>query len=414
MAIARAQAPDREAAIAGEIVANRLDSAAREPPASELRAQATRGAGGTRVGEHEVAAGAQHAGDLGRHRADVEPGDEIEMVVGKGQRARAAGLEGDPALGVEADPARRPPDRLRRAIDAADPRARELASQEECPVALAALDLEHALGRTQVEHSSCQRGQRGRWRRHRHDRKADCINLPHVEGQPDRRWIVLGVFAVVAVIVVGAILVSRGGDDSDDGGGNGDTTSASSGEESGGCKKVEAPKPKEVNFPEPEQTVEQGEEVNAVVKTSCGTFTIALDTERAPDTSNSFTFLAEEGFYDDVSFHRIIPEFVVQGGDPTGSGSGGPGYSVDEKPPANLEYTKGIVAMAKTETEPPGRSGSQFYIVTAADAGLPAEYALLGEVSDGYPVVERIERQGTPEGTPKQPVLIESITIERE
>lgn len=242
---------------------------------------------------------------------------------------------------------------------------------------------------------------------------ADCINLRRVEAQPDRRWIILGIFALVAVIVVGAILISRGGDDDGSGGGD-STTSASSGEESGGCKKVEAPEPKKVSFPEPEQTVEQGEEVNAVVETSCGTFTIALDTERAPKTSNSFAFLAEEGFYDDVSFHRIIPDFVVQGGDPEGTGSGGPGYSVDEKPPANLEYTKGIVAMAKTEAEPPGRSGSQFYIVTAADAGLPAEYALLGEVSDGFPVVEKIERQGTPAGTPKQTVLLESITIERE
>lgn len=235
-----------------------------------------------------------------------------------------------------------------------------------------------------------------------------------MEAQPDRRWIILGVFAVVAAIVIGAILISRGGDDSDGGGGNGDTTSASSGEESGGCKKVEAPEPKKVSFPEPEQTVEQGEEVNAVVETSCGTFTIALDTKRAPKTSNSFAFLSEEGFYDDTTFHRIVPEFVIQGGDPEGTGTGGPGYSVDEKPPANLEYTKGIVAMAKSEAEPPGRSGSQFYVVTAADAGLPAEYALLGEVSDGYDVVERIEKQGTASEQPKQTILIESITIERE
>lgn len=234
-----------------------------------------------------------------------------------------------------------------------------------------------------------------------------------MEGQPDRRWIILGVFAVVAAIIVGAILISRGGDDGDSGG-NADTTSASSGEESGGCKKVEAPEPKQVSFSEPEQTVEQGEKVNAVVKTSCGTFTIALDTERAPKTSNSFAFLSEEGFYDNTTFHRIVPEFVIQGGDPEGTGTGGPGYSVDEKPPANLEYTKGIVAMAKSEAEPPGRSGSQFYVVTAADAGLPAEYALLGEVSDGYDVVERIEAQGTASEQPKQTILIESVTIERE
>jgi cyclophilin family peptidyl-prolyl cis-trans isomerase len=231
-----------------------------------------------------------------------------------------------------------------------------------------------------------------------------------VEAQPDRRWIILGVFALVAVIVVGAILISRGGD----GGGGGDTTSASSGKESGGCKKVEAPKPKEVSFAEPGQSVEKGEKANVVVQTSCGTFTIALDTERAPKTSNSFAFLVEEGFYDDLTFHRVVPEFVIQGGDPEGTGSGGPGYSVDEKPPANLEYTKGIVAMAKSEAEPPGRSGSQFYVVTAADAGLPPEYALVGEVSSGYDTVERIEKQGVGDGPPKQTVLIESMTLERE
>ncbi len=212
-------------------------------------------------------------------------------------------------------------------------------------------------------------------------------------------------------MIVGAILISRGGGD-DDGGGGGDTTAASG--DSGGCKKVEAPAPKDVSFAKPDQVVEQGEKVNVVIATSCGTFTIALDTERAPKTSNSFAFLAEEGFYDDLTFHRVVPGFVIQGGDPEGTGSGGPGYSVDEKPPANIEYTKGVVAMAKSEAEPPGRSGSQFYVVTAPDAGLPAEYALVGEVTDGYDAVERIEKQGEGDGPPKQTILIESATVERE
>lgn len=227
--------------------------------------------------------------------------------------------------------------------------------------------------------------------------------------QPDRRWIILGVFALLAVVVVGAILISRGGGDDD-----GDTTSASGGSK-GGCEKVAAPEPKNVSFAKPDQVVEKGEEANAVVATSCGEFTIALDTERAPKTSNSFAFLAEEGFYDETTFHRLVPEFVIQGGDPEGTGSGGPGYSVTEAPPSNLEYTKGIVAMAKSEAEAPGTSGSQFYVVTGANVGLPAEYALLGEVTDGYDTVEKIEKQAKP-GTeePKQTVLIESITIEKE
>jgi len=221
--------------------------------------------------------------------------------------------------------------------------------------------------------------------------------------QADRRWIVLAVFAAVAVGIVIAVLLARGG-------GNEDTTTASDGAE--GCKQVEAPQPKQASFNAPKQVLEPDEEATAVVETNCGSFEIALDTERAPKTANSFAFLAEEGFYDDLTFHRIVPGFVIQGGDPEGTGTGGPGYSVDEKPPPNLAYTKGTVAMAKTSAEPPGRSGSQFYIVTGADAGLPPEYALVGKVSEGLDVVERIGRLGTASERPKQTVLIEAMTIE--
>jgi cyclophilin family peptidyl-prolyl cis-trans isomerase len=223
---------------------------------------------------------------------------------------------------------------------------------------------------------------------------------------PDRRWLVLAVFAVVAAVVVAAVLIGQGDD-------SGDDTSASGQSSDGGCKEVEAPEPKTVSFKAPKQVLKQGEEATAVVETSCGTFEIALDTERAPKTANSFAFLAEEGFYDDLTFHRVAPGFVIQGGDPEGTGSGGPGYSVDEKPPANLAYTKGVVAMAKSSAEPPGRSGSQFYVVTAPDAGLPPEYALVGKVSEGYDVVERIDALGGPEEKPKQTVLIEEMTIDQ-
>ena len=222
----------------------------------------------------------------------------------------------------------------------------------------------------------------------------------------DRRLIILAVFALVAVGVVAAILIGRsGGDDESD--------STSTTASSGGCKTVTAPKPKHVSLKAPKQTVQKGEKLTAVVATSCGTFDIALDTTRAPKTTNSFAYLSEEGFYDDLTFHRIAPGFVIQGGDPLGNGTGGPGYSVDEKPPSNLSYTKGTVAMAKTSAEPPGRSGSQFYVVTAPDAGLPPEYALVGKVDSGYDVVDRIDKLGTPAEKPKQTVLIESITIKK-
>jgi len=231
------------------------------------------------------------------------------------------------------------------------------------------------------------------------------------EQKPDRRWIVLAVFAVVAAIVVGAVLIGQSGGSDDE---TTSSTSTSSEEASaGGCEEVEVPAPKNVSFKAPGEVVEKGEEATVVMKTSCGTFEIALDTERAPKTANSFAFLAEEGFYDDLTFHRVATGFVIQGGDPEGTGSGGPGYSVDEKPPANLAYTKGVVAMAKSSAEPPGRSGSQFYVVTAPDAGLPPEYALVGKVSEGYDVVEKIDALGTEEEKPAQTVLIEEATLER-
>jgi len=224
--------------------------------------------------------------------------------------------------------------------------------------------------------------------------------------QADRRWIILAGFAVLAAVIVGVILISKSGGEDD----GGSTTTAASAE---GCEQVEAPRPKKVSLPAPEQTLKQGEEATAVVQTSCGTFEIALDTERAPKTANSFAYLSEEGFYDDLSFPRIVPGFVIQAGSPSNTTIGGPGYSVDEKPPSNLAYTKGTVAMAKSSAEPPGRSGSQFYVVTGADAGLPPEYALVGKVSEGLDVVERIGDLGTPSEKPKQTVLIESITIEK-
>jgi cyclophilin family peptidyl-prolyl cis-trans isomerase len=220
--------------------------------------------------------------------------------------------------------------------------------------------------------------------------------------QVDQRLVILAVFALVAVVIVGIILIGRSG------GSSGTSTAA-------GCKEVEPPAPKQTSFKAPKQTVKQGEELTAVVETSCGTFEIALDSQRAPKTVNSFVFLSEEGFYDGLDFHRIVPEFVIQGGDPLGNGTGGPGYSVVEKPPANLTYTKGVVAMAKGGTDPAGSSGSQFFVVIGANANLPPEYALLGKVTEGIEVAEQISELPTKPKSeePEQTVLIEHIEIER-
>jgi cyclophilin family peptidyl-prolyl cis-trans isomerase len=222
--------------------------------------------------------------------------------------------------------------------------------------------------------------------------------------QGRNKWITLFIFALIAIGVAAAILIARSG------GGDGSTPAASA----SGCKRAETPLPRYANFKAPQHRVTKGEALTAVVKTSCGTFQIALDSRRAPKTVNSFVFLSEEGTYNGLTFHRVVPGFVIQGGDPKGTGAGDAGYSVDEKPPANLAYTKGVVAMAKSPAEPPGRSGSQFFVVLSADAGLPPEYALLGKVDKGFDVVERIGKLGNPETEkPSQTVLIEKITIEK-
>ena len=190
------------------------------------------------------------------------------------------------------------------------------------------------------------------------------------------------------------------------GGGN-STTSAVP-----GCKAVSAPEPKQVNLPAPKQTVERGEALTAEVKTSCGSFEIALDTEHSPKTVNSFAYLAREGFYEGLDFYKAISGFAIYGGDPQGDGSG-PGYSVIEPPPADTKYGKRVVAMAKEPSQPPGYSGSRFFIATSLETGLPPDFALLGEVTGPYAAVARINKLATPEGKTSQPVLIEKITVKK-
>jgi cyclophilin family peptidyl-prolyl cis-trans isomerase len=235
--------------------------------------------------------------------------------------------------------------------------------------------------------------------------------------QFDKRWYILGGFAVLAIVIVGIIVVSRSGGGSSSSGSK--TTASKEAKEEGGktakgCTAVAQPKPREESLPKPKMTTKKGEKVTAVVETNCGTFDIALATTEAPTIANSFAYLAEEGFYDELTFHRIVPEFVIQGGDPTGTGSGGPGYEVVEAPPKNLKYTLGTVAMAKTAEAPSGAAGSQFYVVSGPQGeSLPPEYALAGHVTKGLDVVERIGELGGPEEKPTEPVVIEKMTIER-
>ena len=214
--------------------------------------------------------------------------------------------------------------------------------------------------------------------------------------------------ASLAVLpLVCGVIAACGGDDSNDGGA----------ELPEGCEQVADPEPKQVELRKPGDLAPPPAGTVAVVETSCGSFEIELDTRSSPKTTASFASLVDEGVYDGTVFHRIVPDFVIQGGDPRGDGTGDPGYFVDEPPPGRVAYTRGTVAMAKTEVEPPGRSGSQFFVVVAADAGLPADFALLGEVREGLDVVERIARLGDPasgqSGAPLAPVVIDAITLER-
>ena len=122
----------------------------------------------------------------------------------------------------------------------------------------------------------------------------------------------------------------------------------------------------------------------------------------------------ERGFYDELTFHRVAANFVIQGGDPNGDGSGGPGYRIVEAPPANLRYTRGTVAMAKTATDPAGASGSQFFIVTAPEAELPPQYALVGRVVGSMAGVDAIAKLPTippQDGKPIHPVVISRATL---
>ena len=161
--------------------------------------------------------------------------------------------------------------------------------------------------------------------------------------------------------------------------------------------------------------LDQDKTNSIVVHTSKGSFTFELATKTSPCTTASFAGLVDKGFFDGLTFHRIVPGFVIQGGDPEGTGMGGPGYSTVDAPPQDTQYKKGLVAMAKSQNEPAGTSGSQFFVVTGADVGLPPDYAVLGTVTDGMDVVEKIDKLGDPadpSGTPTEKVKIDKMELQ--
>jgi cyclophilin family peptidyl-prolyl cis-trans isomerase len=155
--------------------------------------------------------------------------------------------------------------------------------------------------------------------------------------------------------------------------------------------------------------IDPAKRYTAELVTNKGTLVIALDPVAAPSTVNNFVFLARWHYYDGIVFHRIIPGFMLQGGDPEGSGRGGPGYRFDDELPAPGRYEIGSLAMANAG---PNTNGSQFFIVSGPDGtSLPPSYSLFGQVVKGLDVVKAIESVGSRSGAPSEPVVIESVTI---
>ena len=159
----------------------------------------------------------------------------------------------------------------------------------------------------------------------------------------------------------------------------------------------------------PPMCIDEAKTYTAVVTTDVGDVTFALDAKKAPKTVNNFVVLSRYGYYDGVPFHRVIPGFMIQGGDPTGQGNGGPGYEFEDELPAAGEYEIGSLAMANAG---PDTNGSQFFVVTG-DSGvaLPPDYSLFGKVTSGMETVREIEEDGSPDGSPGEQHRIDSITI---
>jgi cyclophilin family peptidyl-prolyl cis-trans isomerase len=159
----------------------------------------------------------------------------------------------------------------------------------------------------------------------------------------------------------------------------------------------------------PELTVDLDKTYTATVRTNHGDIHLELDVERSPQTVNNFVFLARDGFYDGVIFHRVIENFMIQGGDPTGTGSGGPGYRFRDEIEGSGTYSRGTVAMANAG---PNTNGSQFFIMHR-DMGLPHAYTIFGRVTDGIETVDSIAGTDTDRGDrPKTDVTISTITID--
>jgi len=230
-----------------------------------------------------------------------------------------------------------------------------------------------------------------------------------------RRSLRIGLLLAVVVGVVW--FASRNGEDS--GGEAGTTTVANvgmttvpgdtiTGEVE--CPPEEGASERVVEFAEePPMCIDESKTYVATIETSMGTMVAELYPDRAPRTVNSFVTLARYRYFEGIIFHRVIKDFVIQGGDPTGTGSGGPGYQFDDELPQAGEYELGSLAMANSG---PNTNGSQFFVITGPNGvSLPPKYSLFGKVIEGLEVADEIQNVLTVAERPEIPVVINKVTI---
>jgi peptidyl-prolyl cis-trans isomerase B (cyclophilin B) len=212
---------------------------------------------------------------------------------------------------------------------------------------------------------------------------------------------------LLALTVALALAVAGCGSDDDTSSAGGDPTTTAT-----ECADVDAPDAREPGSNQaPTEELDASKTYTLTFDTSCGSFTVTLDPELAPKTAASLVALTNAGYFDNTIFHRVVPGFVIQGGDPTQTGGGGPGYSTVDAPPSDATYPPGTMAMAKTQLEASGTSGSQFFVVTGDGGGLTPDYAILGEVTEGMDTVLRIDALGAGDGPPSQPVVVNTVTV---
>jgi len=210
------------------------------------------------------------------------------------------------------------------------------------------------------------------------------------------------VSAFLALLLVGGIVVLAGG------GGSGKAAPKKA-----ACPKADGSSPRQTKFrAAPPICIDSTHTYTAQITTDKGVIDVDLDQKKAPNTVNSFVFLARYHFFDGLTFHRVVPGFVLQGGDPEGTGAGGPGYKFADELPQAGEYKIGSLAMANSGAD---TNGSQFFIISGDQgAKLDPKYSLFGQVTNGLDVVAKIDALGNPDdqsGKPKEPITMSSVTI---